>query len=136
MKDKIRELVEATLMIGARRGAGVGELDTDTAKELIKGSVDNLTERFFGLLPQAPVMCRNSVAWFSEQMEAKLAKNDHKGGWGNCELQYLSKRLTDERKELYEAIKSKDSEKIIAECADIANFALMIADRFGNNYGT
>ena len=48
----------------------------------------------------ADVTCRNSVRWFATKMEAKLAKNDHKGGWGSCELQYLSMRLTQERKEL------------------------------------
>lgn len=83
----------------------------------------------------ADVTCRNSVRWFATKMEAKLAKNDHKGGWGSCELQYLSMRLTQERKELTEAIKSKDKQRIIDECADIANFALMIADKFGENYG-
>jgi len=86
-------------------------------------------------LSKGDVTCRNSVRWFAERMEAKLAKNDHKGGWGGCELQYLSMRLTQERKELTDAIKSKDKQRIIDECADIANFALMIADKFGENYG-
>ena len=27
------------------------------------------------------------------------------------------------------------AEEIIKECADIANFAMMIADKFSNNYG-
>lgn len=78
---------------------------------------------------------RPAVMWFAERMEAKLAKNDHKGGWNNCELQYLSMRLKQERKELTEAIKSKDAQRIIDECADIANFAMMIADRFGKEHG-
>lgn len=73
---------------------------------------------------------RESVRWFAERMEEKLKANDHKGGWrnGNCTLQYLSMRLTQERKELKKAIASMDKELIIKECADIANFAMMIAD--------
>lgn len=78
---------------------------------------------------------RASVKWFAERMEQALAKNDHKGGWGKCDLQYLSVRLTQERKELAEAIDSKDPERIINECSDISNFSLMIADKFAHNYG-
>ena len=78
---------------------------------------------------------RPSVKWFAERMEQTLRKNDHKGGWKSCDLRYLSTRLTQERKELANAIASKDSERIINESTDIANFSLMIADKFGKNYG-
>jgi len=78
---------------------------------------------------------RPSVKWFAERMEQTLRKNDHKVGWGKCDLQYLSMRLTQERKELSEAIASKDAERIINECSDVSNFSLMLADKFGNNYG-
>lgn len=99
----------------------------------MENEIQNLSET--EALNKALVTCRASVRWFAERMEAKLAKNDHKGGWQNCELQYLSMRLTQERKELTEAIKSKDKQRIIDECADIANFAMMIADRFGKEHG-
>jgi len=69
-----------------------------------------------------------SLLWFAREMEKKLAANSHKGGWHHCSLQYLSMRLTQERKELQKAIKSKDVNDIIGECADVANFAMMIAD--------
>lgn len=78
---------------------------------------------------------RPSVKWFAGRMEQTLRRNDHKGGWRSCSLQYLSTRLTQERKELTEAIASKDAERIINECSDISNFAMMISDKFGNNYG-
>lgn len=78
---------------------------------------------------------RPAVKWFAERMERKLLANDHKGGWRDCDLQYLSVRLTQERKELFDAIASKDAERIINECADVSNFSLMLADKFGNNYG-
>lgn len=115
-------------------------------EEIIKNnSPEEATQKILKLVVKPDVMCRNSVRWFSERMEAKLAKNDHKGGWKNCELQYLSMRLTQERKELYGALENRakgsffgtshDDNEIIDECADMANFALMIADRFGKNYG-
>jgi hypothetical protein len=86
----------------------------------------NLSER----LPVRP-----AVKWYAERMEETLKRNDHKGGWRRCDLQYLSMRLTQERKELAEAIASKDNKRIINECTDVANFSLMLADKFGNNYG-
>ena len=73
---------------------------------------------------------RASVQWFAEEMERKLQRNDHKSGWRGEALQYLSMRLTQERKEFADALASKDKERIISECADIANFAMMIADNF------
>lgn len=102
-----------------------GYVDITKAIEDAKLAIGNTEE----------IKVRNSVDWFAKQMERKLKKNDHKGGWKRCELQYLSMRLTQERKELTEAIASKDTQKIIDECADIANFALMIADKFGPEFG-
>lgn len=66
-------------------------------------------------------------------MEQKLKENSWKGGWKNCDLQYLSMRLTQEKKELIKAVKDKKSkEEVWREAADVANFAMMIADNFKN----
>ena len=75
---------------------------------------------------------RTQLEWFAKEMEGKLRKNDHKGGWKSCTLQYLMMRLTQERKELNKCVKDKnrDYKQIIDECTDIANFAMMIADNF------
>lgn len=78
---------------------------------------------------------RRVVRWFAAEMEKQLVENDHKGGWGASKLAYLSKRLTDERNELSRAIRLKNPESIIKECADVANFALMIADQHGKKFG-
>lgn len=69
-----------------------------------------------------------SLIWFAGEMEKRLEANDHKTGWQFATLQYLSMRLTQERKELERAIKNKDIKNVVEECADIANFAMMIAD--------
>jgi hypothetical protein len=96
---------------------------------------------------------RPSVAWFAQRMEAKLAKNDFKDGWINCSASELYEMLQHECKELEEKYRARqietarDSElhlphfkdtsndSLIDECADIANFAMMIADLFGMQHG-
>ena len=80
---------------------------------------------------------RPVVKWFAEQMEAALKRNDHKSGWLNDDWDELYDRILDETKELYRECGkfSKDEEKIIMEAADVANFAMMIADKFGKQFG-
>ena len=81
---------------------------------------------------------RPAVQIFAEAMERKLQANDHKGGWEGMPLSWLRGRLTDESKELDAAIAayindignrdlSKPRQAILCECADIGNFAMMIA---------
>jgi len=69
---------------------------------------------------------REPVKWFAQQMEQQLKANDHKGGWDNCSMQYLLERLEEETHELTAC---SNEEQVIQECADIANFAMMIADQ-------
>lgn len=73
---------------------------------------------------------RPEVAWFAEIMEKQLKANDHKGGWqdGRCSNDHLMQRLRDEIKELEDA-QTISPRAIILEAADVANFAMMIADR-------
>jgi len=119
----------------------LAESSTETRQDVVHRAMEIYANQF--KQPEI-VSLRESVLWFAIEMEKKLKANDHKGGWRNCTLQYLSMRLTQERKELYDAIENRrgsffgDShtdEEIIKECADIANYALMIADGFGKNYG-
>ena len=76
------------------------------------------------------MLVRKEVKEFAEQMEQKLQANDHKGGWRNCTVEELYARLLDEVSELQSELNfpEQDSDAIIAECADIANFAMMVAD--------
>lgn len=76
---------------------------------------------------------RESVKWFAEQMESKLRENDKKGGWDNCNIYWLIKRINEETNELLNAVDlhrdlGDAKENIIREAADVANFAMMIAD--------
>ena len=78
-----------------------------------------------------------AVMSFITDMKYKLRLNNHKGYWRNYNLKYLLDKLEGEVAELKKAsqvwsVSNKvDHAKlidIIHECADIANFALMIAD--------
>lgn len=78
----------------------------------------------------------NAVDWFAERMKQKLRKpeNEAKGGWREDPFLVLLGRLNEERKELAAELcdddkHSFDYEAIMSEAADVANFALFIADR-------
>jgi len=72
---------------------------------------------------------RDELAAFAVECERKLRKNDHKGHWESCTVSYLLRRLGEEKAELVHAIKEKRSRAVVmAEAADVANFAMMVAD--------
>ncbi len=68
------------------------------------------------------------VLWFAQQMEQKLRENDHKGGWHHNKAPELVSRLLEEVAELRTALTQPGSAETVAEAADVANFAMMIAD--------
>jgi NTP pyrophosphatase (non-canonical NTP hydrolase) len=72
---------------------------------------------------------RPEVVWFADAMERKLRENDHKRHWLTLGMQTLSMRLTQEREELRDAVASGSAAETLAEAADVANFAMMIADK-------
>lgn len=76
---------------------------------------------------------REEVRWFAGLMEGQLRANDHKGGWHSMTKFQLHERLEEEVKELEQAILGGGhSERIIREASDVANFAMMIADKERN----
>ncbi|NBJ13243.1 hypothetical protein [Microvirga arsenatis] len=75
---------------------------------------------------------RPEVLAFALLMEQQLRANDHKPGWKNDAPVVLMDRLHEEAAELHEALKQGDyREHIALEAADVANFAMMIADVCG-----
>ena len=70
-----------------------------------------------------------AVISFTESMIEKLGENEHKAHWDTVDEAYLMRRLEEETKELAEALAKGDTAEIIREAADIANFAMMIADK-------
>lgn len=82
---------------------------------------------------------RPEVQRFAEAMEKRLRANDHKGGWCDCPLDYLITRLDEETSELLVALGKavgfnlqRGASRIRKEAADVANFAMMIADNYGD----
>jgi NTP pyrophosphatase (non-canonical NTP hydrolase) len=75
---------------------------------------------------------------FSLDMKEKLRKNVHKLDWRECTFDYLVERLHDETRELLNELAEAKRRigwtphdlrvRIIEEAADVANFAMMIAD--------
>lgn len=77
--------------------------------------------------------CRTEVKAFAVLMENKLQKNDFKGGWQQDSIAILFNKLQGELQELHDAITHKKSRMdVINECVDIANYAMMIADKAGD----
>ena len=88
-----------------------------------------------GMDLMANLKLRPEVQWFAEQMERTLRKNDHKGGWQVDSSGALLTRLKEETEELQAAlIQGQDiaPEYSIKEAADVANFAMMLADNARN----
>jgi hypothetical protein len=81
-------------------------------------------------------MPRKAVKEFSFDMEKQLKANEHKGGWNREHVEFLSKCLWENFEKLtYGALKKDDRDKqeITKLCANIANFAMMIADNEGKH---
>lgn len=81
------------------------------------------------------IQVRKEVMDFAIEMEKKLQANEHRGGWENCSLDFLTLRLREELIELFEAMRlyhmfpSEDTRsRVIDETADVANFNMMIQD--------
>lgn len=85
---------------------------------------------------------RKEIQWFAEKMEVKLKKNDFKPGWRGCSFDYLKRRVGDEVKEMVREateigsrvfwdrkVSEEMVEKFVNECADVANFMMMLADK-------
>jgi len=83
------------------------------------------------------------VKKIAELMQYKLDKNKHKEcpemnpdskgrRWDDCDVRWLLKRLREEADELEEALDNNEEPiEIARECADVCNFAMMIADNVG-----
>ena len=78
-----------------------------------------------------------ALAPFVDDMVKRLDANEHKGGWGDCELSYLLQRLLEEAGELVAACMldsdgssqqlTDRARQVCKEAADVANFAMMVS---------
>jgi NTP pyrophosphatase (non-canonical NTP hydrolase) len=72
---------------------------------------------------------------FVKAMDEVLCKNDHKGGWQDCDIEYLRHRLMEEIGEYFACVEGADGwdeekkKQKQKELIDVANFCLMLWDR-------
>src|SRR6478609_5927376 len=109
-------------------------MQTDTQKSQTLAALDSMR-----LLADSPTLLY--VLQFACRMEAKLAKNRRKGdrsGWIKDHPWNLVERILDETVEVQECFATdgagetwlvKTPEQTADECADVANFCMMVADR-------
>lgn len=71
---------------------------------------------------------KGSLDWFQKQMKEKLEFNNYKTGWHHLYVGTLRNLLKSQWNGLNEALRNDDSEEIVSKCANIANYAMMIAD--------
>lgn len=119
-----------------------------------KAAIDPVVQDIVNIIESAgplPTLAE-SPTWphvlaFAKRMEAKLAKNRHKGdreGWLKDDPWSLVERVLDETVELQQCfthgsdgrIDFEDAEKTANECADVANFCMMVADTVTTLEGT
>lgn len=75
---------------------------------------------------------RPEVLRFAMAMEKELRQNDHKGGWKSMGNPGLLVRLHEEMEELRCVLDNdRPAREILSESADVANFAMMLADNAG-----
>lgn len=105
--------------------------------EPIRGKLADIIEPELRAVAEGPRPCtylhlRPEVEWFARAMEQKLRDNEHKGGWINDKPRKLFARLLEEVKELEEELAkfsmAGKADGVLAEAADVGNFAMMIAD--------
>jgi len=72
---------------------------------------------------------RPPLASFANYMEAVLKENDYKNGWGSETLADLFCCLQTQVDDLGLAMPMGQTHLIRKECADVANFAMMIYDK-------
>lgn len=76
---------------------------------------------------------RPEVRVFARRMERVLKENDHKGGWQDCGLNFLIKKLKEEMSEVLYEIDDNDAfmlypDDTLKELADLGNICMMLYD--------
>ena len=77
------------------------------------------------------MLLRKEVKDFAESMEYKLQTHDDRPGWKYCPPDWLIKRLKEELAEVEKVLDERGDgwlTRLTMECADVANFAMMIQD--------
>lgn len=96
--------------------------------------LDECIANFVHQLEPAPIP-RKEVMKFAHYMEKQLKANDHKGGWQREHhrdlISSLICNLESLRKNLFGIPEARRKHEITRRCANIASYAMMIADNEG-----
>jgi NTP pyrophosphatase (non-canonical NTP hydrolase) len=103
-------------------------LETLAPKQREKLAADERMEACREWRRSEDVSIRPEVAEFAIDMELKLMRNDAKGDWRGMDVGQLLDLLEAELDELADAVMNGTDDDVIDEAADVANFAMMIAD--------
>lgn len=133
LRERVADLGEALdmLAIATRKYRSLPRIDGDTIGRLeaeLSEALEKARAVLRGDAPTTPAI-REEVRWFAVEMERKLRQNDWRGGWADSHPDWLLDRLREETRELDAAVQAGRPNKIIDEAADVANFAMMIADQ-------
>ena len=90
----------------------------------------------------AATRIRGTLVWFARMMEGVLRDNDNRQHWTLCSPSFLADKLAEEYKEVVQMVEEHGINKLcstesapvvrehfILECVDLANLAMMLADR-------
>lgn len=117
LRAEVERLTHARDNIARRWEADLANLEAGWARE---AALASQVEGLRGAV-------RPQVWAFAVMMEKELRANDHKGGWSEMTADALLDRLEEEVAELFDAV-SGNTTGIGSEAADVANFAMMVAD--------
>lgn len=110
------------------------ELDRKTAEVVGRMVWSCNRARFFNGLTAADL--RPEVLAFAHEMEKQLRANEHKGGWKDCRLSFLMEELFRNYSSISTAhLEGNRQDVLRRRASNVANFAMMIADNFGNLMG-
>ena len=75
---------------------------------------------------------RPEVAAFAKVMESRLKENANRGDWRTFNFYYLAACLTANLGQMVRGFQADKPDAVLKSAADTANYAMMIADLYGN----
>jgi hypothetical protein len=131
MEEKAVERVAEIACDRYQDEIGVDTMRWKGINDTMRGYWRAIARAVLSAVPSYADGLRPEVLAFAVAMETRLRANDHKGGWGSCSAAHLLSRVADEFKELKRAVGDLNGGDILHEAADVANFAMMVADVCG-----
>jgi hypothetical protein len=75
---------------------------------------------------------RPELAAFAKAMESRLKENAHRGDWRTFNFYYLAACLTANLGHMIRAFQADKADAVLKSATDAANYAMMIAELYGN----